>query len=204
MIKKILSAIKTAWIYNLAIFLIGAIFIAGGIKTVNPPVGEASSKQIHLKVGLPMAETINNKQKKIETTTKTQPSETQTKETITYKTVKVPTNTQTKIIGGKKTPKPQFQYATLQIERVGTFKTKILQDDSAFTLMLRTAAENSFSINYKVYSFGALITTIAGIYPEGGKFWFLYYNGAFSQVGARDLIVKEGDIVSWRIEYPKW
>ena len=208
--SKIWTAVKKAWIFNLGILLVGIILVGGEIKTVNSKPastrGDSSTRGGQSTIdntkitidNIQITSSVNNKQ----ITDNNQ-------QKITYKTqtatenVVVPTPEQpTQVLDAKKAEVIILPSAQMSIEGLGSYRTNIATDETAFTLLIKTAAQNNFKINYKLYSFGAFIAGIGSINPTGNEFWALYYNGQSSQVGASQLKVKNGDNISWRIE--KW
>ena len=190
--SKIWQAIKAAWIYNLAIFLVGIILVAG--ETVGSKQSIENTKA---------EENINQEKPRGVESKSTSSSAQISKQEVKYEQLEVENGpTETKVLNAQKIEIPKSQYVTVSIAGVGEYKTKILPDETAFTIMIRAARENNFSIDYKIYSFGAFITAIGGIKPADNEFWALYYNGVFSQVGASQLKIKENDLISWRVE--KW
>lgn len=97
-----------------------------------------------------------------------------------------------------------IETSTLEIFQLGSFTIPIIENDTAFSILERTAQNNSFMIKYKVYGdLGAFIECINGICNgENGKYWMLYYNNELSPVGASLLKIKNNNINSWRFE--KW
>jgi len=49
-------------------------------------------------------------------------------------------------------------------------------------------------------SLGFMVTALNGIGPNDGDSWFLYVNGASSDVGASSARVSPGDTVEWKYE----
>jgi len=47
---------------------------------------------------------------------------------------------------------------------------------------------------------GEMITSINGVANSGGKYWFLYENGATSTKGASETFVNDGDTFEWKYE----
>jgi len=146
--------------------------------------------------------TVNNQQKTIEATTSTT--------STSILTIPLSTSTEN---AEKRSPSPQptlttiappttaiSHSATLQISQVGTYKVDLEGVQTAFDQLLKTGNENNFSVEYQMYSFGPMVTGIGGIKAHDNWYWALYYNGKYSQVGAGDLMVNEGDIITWRME----
>lgn len=97
------------------------------------------------------------------------------------------------------TPTPTAQ-ATVAIENVGSYQVNLTTSETAFTILLRVAAENGFIIDYELYDFGAFVKCIANICPSQNQYWAFYYNGAYSMVGASAQAVEDGDTTSWQLE----
>lgn len=93
----------------------------------------------------------------------------------------------------------ESKYVTFSIDGA-KYEIKINEGDDAFTVLMRAASTKSFSVGYKTYSFGNMITEIAGKKAEGTYYWALYYNDEYSMAGAGELVVKEGDNIEWRYE----
>ena len=66
-------------------------------------------------------------------------------------------------------------------------------------------ASGSLSVGYEVGQWGAFVHTIGGLNADAmtgdfnGAFWNLDHNGASSMVGIGDLVMSEGDVISWSI-----
>ncbi|MEI8061078.1 MAG: DUF4430 domain-containing protein [Candidatus Berkelbacteria bacterium] len=89
--------------------------------------------------------------------------------------------------------------ATITIENVGSYKVDLQSGDNAFNILQRAASQNNFALKYDTYSFGVFVTGIGGIVPTGNQYWAFYYNGAFSNVGALDQPVQQGDSIFWQL-----
>ena len=57
--------------------------------------------------------------------------------------------------------------------------------------------EKFAEIEYQVFDFGNLITSINGLAADSSHYWGLYINDEFSLVGASDVTLKKNDKVSW-------
>ena len=73
---------------------------------------------------------------------------------------------------------------------------------TAYDAMTAVAAENSnFTFKSKLYSgLGYFIQEINSVPNAGGKYWTLYINGKYSNVGASQYVLMSGDKVEWRFE----
>lgn len=120
-----------------------------------------------------------------------------------------PTQSSTSLPTQKPTPTPEatptptptpVAKAAVSIEQVGKYQVDLTDDDTAFTILLRAGEENSFTVEYQMYDFGAFITCIAEICTTGNQYWAFYYNSAYSMVGASAQIVKDGDTTAWKLE----
>ncbi len=66
-------------------------------------------------------------------------------------------------------------------------------------------ANGDLSVGYDVGQWGAFIHTIGGLNADtmtgdfDGAYWSLDHNGAVSMVGIGDLVMSEGDVISWSI-----
>lgn len=77
-------------------------------------------------------------------------------------------------------------------------------DDSneilAYDLLAKLDIENEeFSIEYKQYDFGRMISKVNGVEPSSTQFWNIKVNGTDAQVGVDDLILNEGDVLTLSI-----
>ncbi len=96
------------------------------------------------------------------------------------------------------------QTATVKIDGLGSYSVPLKSGDTGFDILGRASSQNGFPIDYKMYSFGPMITKIGSIAAEDhvtwGTYWALYYNGAYSDVGAGDLKINNNDVTEWRLE----
>jgi len=66
-------------------------------------------------------------------------------------------------------------------------------------------ANGALSVGYDVGQWGAFVHTIGGLNADtmtgdfNGAYWHLDHNGAASMVGIGDLVMSEGDVISWSI-----
>ncbi|MDO8507964.1 MAG: DUF4430 domain-containing protein [bacterium] len=88
----------------------------------------------------------------------------------------------------------------MNISGLGTYKVEIAKGENAFQALQAAANQNGFIVEYKMYSWGNMITKIGASKAQGTYYWALYYNGGYSMVGASDLILKNNDKVEWRYE----
>lgn len=94
----------------------------------------------------------------------------------------------------KSTPEPT-PVAT-KVAQPQSFEFTATQDSITAYELLETSA----TVEAQQYDFGAFVTSINGVTPPEGSFWALYLNNEKAQAGASDLILKTGDVVSWRVE----
>lgn len=98
------------------------------------------------------------------------------------------------------TPTPVFQ-ATVTIENLSSFPVELQAGDTAFSILLRAAELNNFSIEYQNFEgFGAMVNCIAGVCAHDNFYWAFYYNGSYSMVGASAQEVANGDTTAWKFE----
>jgi hypothetical protein len=89
----------------------------------------------------------------------------------------------------------------IEISGLNIFKTELLNNDTAFTTLIRVAQYYNFNVKYQNYGdMGNLITCINNICNNQNHFWFLYYNGKSSSIGASSLILKNNDVIEWKFE----
>jgi len=111
-----------------------------------------------------------------------------------------PTPTPSTTLGTSPIPTPALQ-ATVAIENVGTYIVDLKSDDTAFSILLRAANENGFSVEYQTYEgMGAFVSSIAGISSHDNYYWAFYYNNAYSMVGASAQAISNGDTTAWKFE----
>ena len=66
-------------------------------------------------------------------------------------------------------------------------------------------ANGALSVGYDVGEWGHFVHTIGGLNADtmtgdsNGAYWNLDHNGATSMVGIGDLVMSEGDVISWSI-----
>lgn len=124
----------------------------------------------------------------------------QTETFITYETIPVPFSTPVPTLEPLPTPAP-VQTASVIIENLGSFSTDLQNNDTVFSVLLRTARENNFEIEYKNYgSLGIFINCIAEICNQSGYYWVFYYNGEYSSVGVSLQPIYNSDIITWKFE----
>lgn len=77
----------------------------------------------------------------------------------------------------------------------------ISERETVFSLLERTAADNSFSFNVKQYDFGVLIEEIGGLKNgDNNKYWQYWVNDVLGEVAADKKEIKAGDRVEWRFD----
>ena len=66
-------------------------------------------------------------------------------------------------------------------------------------------ANGGLSVGYDVGQWGAFVHTIGGLNADtltgdfNGAYWQLDHNGEYSMVGIGDLVMSEGDVITWSI-----
>jgi len=96
---------------------------------------------------------------------------------------------------------PVKNQASVIIDGVGSYKVDIALNDTAFSILLKAARQNDFSVQSTIYEgLGAFITSIAGITPSGNQYWAFYYNGKYSMKGASAQKISKDDSTFWRLE----
>ena len=66
-------------------------------------------------------------------------------------------------------------------------------------------AKGGLSVGYDVGQWGAFVHTIGGLNADtltgdfNGAYWQLDHNGEYSMVGIGDLVMSEGDVITWSI-----
>jgi len=83
-----------------------------------------------------------------------------------------------------------------------SYAIEVPKGTTAYDAMTTLASENSsFTFKSKLYSgLGYFIQEINGVPNAGGKYWTLYLNGKYSNVGASQYVLQQGDNVEWRFE----
>jgi len=99
-------------------------------------------------------------------------------------------------------PTPVIKQVTVEIQNQGIYKVELQENDNAYTVLARAAAENGFALETIDYggSLGIMVTGIGGVNAHDNYFWAFYYNGAMSMVGASSQPVSDGDTTSWKFE----
>lgn len=96
------------------------------------------------------------------------------------------------------------RFVTVEIQRLSNYQSyqvELKENDTAFSVLLRAAQENSFTISYQNYgSLGVFVDCIVGVCGSNNSYWAFYYNGEYSAVGASSRRVGDGDITSWKLE----
>lgn len=91
---------------------------------------------------------------------------------------------------------PLSEPTITQEQTVQEFEFTALEENiSAFDL-----TQQSATVEAQEYEFGTFITSINGVVPPEGSFWALYLNNEKAQTGASELILKAGDVITWKIE----
>jgi len=99
----------------------------------------------------------------------------------------------------KPAPIKKTYYATVKIEGIGTYKTKITKGESALAILKRTGSQNGFSVKTTHYSFGDYISSIGTTKLGANQYWAFYYNGKYSDTGASGQKVTANDTISFKI-----
>ena len=79
-------------------------------------------------------------------------------------------------------------------------------DGLDFMMDSTRSAGGSLSVGYEVGQWGHYVHTIGGLNADSltgdfsGAYWNLDHNGEVSMVGIADLVMSEGDVISWSIE----
>jgi|TARA_B100001750_G_scaffold79756_1_gene63378 hypothetical protein len=80
------------------------------------------------------------------------------------------------------------------------YNVTVTNDTSAYGATLE-AGKNNFEIGVTWNDqFGAYIHSIDGIDSEGDHYWALYHNDEYAPLGSVDLILIEGDSITWKYE----
>lgn len=80
----------------------------------------------------------------------------------------------------------------------------VTNDTSAYAATIAAARANDFAVGVTWYSFGPYVHTIDGVAGDSGHYWELNHNGAYSMVGAGDLQLQDGDVVTWKYVVADW
>lgn len=98
-------------------------------------------------------------------------------------------------------PTPIISKASVNIENQGNYEVNLIENDTAFSVLLRAGDENNFNIDYTNYEgMGAFVNCIGGVCAHDNYFWAFYYNNVSSMVGASLQSVGNGDIIGWKFE----
>ncbi len=104
------------------------------------------------------------------------------------------------LIKGEEQGGGQFIKTVLEINGV-EYKGEIAGVESVYELMEKMQREGKISFTKKNYAgMGQFIETINGIKGGGGKSWIYYVNNKKASVGVSNYKIKEGDVVSWKLE----
>lgn len=72
---------------------------------------------------------------------------------------------------------------------------------TALDAMRAYASSEKFAFTGREYSsLGFFVESINGRKNAGGSYWFLYINGAASEKGVSQAVLRPGDVVEWRYE----
>ena len=67
--------------------------------------------------------------------------------------------------------------------------------------VMKSAQNDGFSFNGKEYpGLGFFVEEINGIKGENGKYWMYYVNNKEAEVGISKYIIKDGDIINWKLK----
>lgn len=79
-------------------------------------------------------------------------------------------------------------------------------DSTVFSLLEELSQRKNFEISYKIYSeMGVFVESIDGAKNgTDGKYWQYWVNGKLPMVAADIMQIKEGDIIEWKFEIPKF
>lgn len=85
-----------------------------------------------------------------------------------------------------------------------SYQLAITGETTVANLLRRAEREQSLRLKTKDYgdSLGIFVEAISGVEndPKTQRYWTLYVNGAFSQLGASSAKVRPGDTVTWSFE----
>lgn len=82
----------------------------------------------------------------------------------------------------------------------GTSSVSVSLPEGSSVFDAMSAASSSLSFKARLYpDLGYFIEEIGGV-RNGDKYWTLYVNGAYSQTGASQTVVRDGDRIEWRYE----
>lgn len=106
---------------------------------------------------------------------------------------------QTSDNSGKPDYKPGFIIVIQTVEgsNLNEKYSQILKGASAYDLL--TIEHKVTSINYGS-GMGEMVLSIDGIKPDNKHFWEFLVNGKFSNLGASNYVLKDGDEVEWKLE----
>jgi len=87
-------------------------------------------------------------------------------------------------------------------ENIKTFENvKLKEGKTIFDLLKKVTQENNMEFSYKEYpDLGVFIESIDNISNDAktNKWWQYWVNGQYSQVGASNYKLKNGDIIEWK------
>lgn len=209
--KKIFGRVKIGWVYLLGtVLMVGFSYLAleeGNISVQGAkeetPIQETKQDGVGVKNEPADTSTTSKRgetqpQNKAASRTKTKPNtaiqQIQTRSVATTQSQTVNTSNPTVI------PSVQKDTVAMDISGLGSYKVEMSRGENAFQVLQAAANQNGFNVEYKIYSWGVMITKIGTTKAQGTYYWALYYNGNYSSVGANDLILKNKDKVEWRYE----
>lgn len=95
----------------------------------------------------------------------------------------------------KLTANSQPLTATPNVAGARTFSYRGVEGQTALELL-----KENYDVKTTKYSFGEMVTSIAGIEAGDENFWAFYVNGKMSPVGAGELVTRDGQLVEWKLE----
>jgi hypothetical protein len=83
-----------------------------------------------------------------------------------------------------------------------TYKVEIENDQTLYSVLKNLEEkDNNFSFNGKSYpSLGFFVDEINGVKNKLGSYWIYYINDKQASVGISEYKLKNGDIISWKLE----
>ena len=207
--KEIVWRVKKGWVYLLGIFLIlNFVYLglqesdikASGVESNSPQKENQSVSEDTESKNAGSQNTVTSS-----ATPKNSKDEGSRKTSFKYVTKTIPVQTNTAAVTNQPVQTPvvppvQKDSVDVKISGFGTYTVELKSGDTAFDALKRAASQNGFSLEYKVYSFGVMISKIGSTEAQGTYYWALYYNGGYSSVGASDLKLKNKDVTEWRYE----
>lgn len=208
--KEIIWRVRKGWVYLLGICLILGV-VAIGLQDPSMKAEGAQDPSASSKNTVTDSTGVQNKPASTDVTSKKNETQLQnkhevdTKPTTTVREVQtsgvVTTQSQTVSTTAPTVVSPvQKDTVEMNISGLGSYKVDITKGENAFQALQAAANQSGFNVEYKIYSWGNMITKIGASKAQGTYYWALYYNGGYSMVGASDLILKNKDKVEWRYE----